>query len=48
MAQMALRSAHPDHTAEMAPRGVRLIYRLMIGMAFLLSFAPFIYYFSQH
>ena len=48
MSQLELRSVHPVEAKEITPLGTWLIYRVVLGMAFVFNLTPFVIYFSQH
>ena len=48
MTRSELRSFHPVEAKEITPFGAWLITRVVIAMAGILSFVPFVIYFWQH
>ena len=48
MTELALRTAHPAEPKEITPWGVWVAYRVVLGMVFVLNFAPFVIYYIQH
>ena len=48
MTELTLRTIHPAESREVASVGARLLTSLVIAIAGILSFVPFVVYFTEH